>query len=152
MQQHPSRGAVFICERKAGVFMNRQELAIDVVATLISEKTTINQKIAATILMKILFTEKERKMILENPDLYPFSRNDSRVREWTKKVLFKGKCEKCGATENLEAHHIIKWADYPKGRIDLNNGMCLCHECHTEEHKNDQSYHMMKSKESRCVT
>lgn len=132
--------------------MNRQELAIDVVATLISEKTTINQKIAATILMKILFTEKERKMILENPDLYPFSRNDSRVREWTKKVLSKGKCEKCGATENLEAHHIIKWADYPKGRIDLNNGMCLCHECHTEEHKNDQSYHMMKSKESRCVT
>lgn len=34
----------------------------------------------------------------------------------------------------------------PHGRIDLNNGMCLCHACHTEEHKFDPSYHMMKSK------
>lgn len=100
--------------------------------------------------MKILFTDEERKMILEDPDLYPFSRNDSRVRTWTKQIISKGKCEKCGATENLEAHHIIKWADYPKGRVDLKNGMCLCRKCHTEEHKNDQSYFMMKSKESRC--
>ena len=37
-----------------------------------------------------------------------------------------------------------------KGRVDLENGMCLCRKCHTEEHKNDQSYFMMKSKESRC--
>ena len=124
--------------------MNHSKLAIEVVATLISEKTSINQKIAATILMKILFTDEERKMILEDPDLYPFSRNDSRVRTWTKQIISKGKCEKCGATENLEAHHIIKWADYPKGRVDLENGMCLCHKCHTEEHKNDQSYFMMK--------
>jgi hypothetical protein len=131
--------------------MNHSELAIDVVATLISEKTTIEQKIAASILMKILFTDKERKMILEDPDLYPFSRNDSRVREWTRQIISKGKCEKCCATENLEAHHIIKWADYPKGRIDLINGMCLCHKCHTEEHKDDQSYYMMKAKESRCL-
>ena len=107
--------------------MNHSKLAIEVVATLI-----------------------ERKMILEDPDLYPFSRNDSRVRTWTKQIVSKGKCEKCGATENLEAHHIIKWADYPKGRVDLENGMCLCRKCHTEEHKNDQSYFMMKSKESRC--
>lgn len=130
--------------------MNHSKLAIEVVATLISEKTSINQKIAATILMKILFTDEERKMILEDPDLYPFSRNDSRVRTWTKQIVSKGKCEKCGATENLEVHHIIKWADYPKGRVDLKNGMCLCRKCHTEEHKNDQSYFMMKSKESRC--
>ena len=130
--------------------MNHSELAIEIVATLISENTTINQKIAATILMKILFTKEERKQILEDPDLYPFNRNDSRVREWTKKIITKGKCEKCGATKNLEAHHIIRWADYPKGRIDINNGMSLCHKCHTEEHKNDQSYYMMKSKESRC--
>lgn len=130
--------------------MNHNELEIEVAATLISKKTTINQKIAASILMKILFTDEERKKILEDPDLYPFSRNNSRVREWKKKILSKGKCEKCGATNNLEAHHIIKWSDYPKGRIDINNGMCLCHKCHTEEHKNDQSYHMMKSKESGC--
>ena len=128
--------------------MNRQELAIEVIATLISEETTINQKIAATILIKILFTEKERKMILENPAIYPFDRNDPRVRAWRKTILSKGKCEKCGARKNLEAHHIIKWADHPKGRIDIKNGMCLCHRCHTKEHKDDQSYWMM---ESRCL-
>ena len=44
--------------------MNHGKLAIEVVATLISEKTSINQKIAATILMKILFTDEERKMIV----------------------------------------------------------------------------------------
>jgi len=132
--------------------MNHNKLAIDVVSTLISEETTINQKIAATILMKILFTKEERKKILEDPDLYPFSRNDSRVREWTKKIIAKGSCEKCGSTNNLEAHHIIKWADYPKGRIDVNNGMCLCHDCHAEEHKDETIYALMKSKESRCCT
>lgn len=75
-----------------------------------------------------------------------FDRNDPRVRAWKKAVLAKGKCELCGSTENLEAHHIIYWSEYPDGRIDLNNGMCLCHACHTEEHKFDPSYHMMKSK------
>ena len=130
--------------------MNYYELAIEVVTTLISENTTINQKLAASILMKVLFTEEQRKKILEDPELYPFDRNDSRVKAWTKEIVSKGKCEKCGATDNLEAHHIIKWADYPKGRIDPKNGMCLCHKCHTEEHKGDQSYYMMKAKESGC--
>ena len=40
---------------------------------------------------------------------------------------------------------IIKWSDYPAGRIDLKNGMCLCHDCHTREHQFDECYHMMKA-------
>ena len=73
--------------------------------------------------MKILFTDEERKMILEDPDLYPFSRSDSRVRTWTKQSFQKVNVKNDGATENLEAHHIIKWADYQR-RVDLENGMC----------------------------
>lgn len=42
-------------------------------------------------------------------------------------------CERCGATENLIAHHI-----FPKecgGTNDLENGLCVCRACHVEEHK-----------------
>lgn len=48
------------------------------------------------------------------------------------------------ATSELLLFFIL--ADYPQGRIDIKNGMCLCHDCHTEQHKNDTSYHMMKAK------
>ena len=31
-------------------------------------------------------------------------RNDPKVKEWTRKVLAKGKCEICGSTKQLEKH------------------------------------------------
>lgn len=121
------------------------EIIIDAVAVLIGDYS-INRKYAAILLLKALLPAKIAKDILNEDGIYPLSRDDPRVRSWVKKVVAKGKCESCGSTENLEAHHIIKWSDYPKGRIDVNNGMCLCHKCHTEEHKDDRSYWMMKAK------
>ena len=73
-------------------------------------------------------------------------RNDRYVLRWKRAVVKRGKCEKCGRTEHLEAHHKIPWAIYPKGRIDLNNGACLCDECHAEEHKDQLPYAMMMSR------
>lgn len=105
----------------------------------------IIRKQAAILLLKALLPHRILNEILEEDGVYPFDRDDARVRKWTKEVVKRGRCENCGATECLEAHHVIKWADYPKGRADLRNGQCLCHECHTNEHKYDQSYHMMKS-------
>ena len=121
------------------------DLIIDCVAVLIGDYSICRKK-AALLLLKHFLPHNFLKFLLEDSELYPFDRNDKRVREWTKKTLEKGKCEKCGSIERLEAHHFIKWADYPQGRIDVNNGMCLCHKCHTEEHKFDQSYSMMKAK------
>lgn len=121
------------------------DLIIDCVAVLIGDYD-INRKYASTIILKMLLPKEMYKSIVEDDSVGVFDRNDSRVRTWTKQVVSKGKCEICGSKENLEAHHIIKWADYPKGRIDVNNGMCLCHFCHTEEHKCDPSYFMMKAK------
>lgn len=126
----------------------KQEIIIYAIAVLIGDYE-ITRKYAAVILLKALLPHSILKKILEDDNIYPFDRDDRRVRQWTKEVLKRGKCEKCGATENLEAHHIIKWADYPKGRADLQNGRCLCHNCHTEEHKYDQSYHMMKAGRSK---
>lgn len=120
-------------------------LIVDALAVLLGNYE-IYRKQAAMLLLKMLVRDKFLKFILENTGVCPYDRNDYRVRKWTEAVVSKGSCELCGSTEHLEAHHIIKWADYPQGRIDLKNGMCLCHNCHTEEHKGDQSYHMMKAK------
>lgn len=56
-------------------------------------------------------------------------------KEWKRDVLSKGKCEKCGRTENLVPHHICNFRDYPKIRMDRENGACLCQECHREFHR-----------------
>ena len=120
-------------------------ILLDSITVLLGEYE-IERKYAALLLLKALLPSDIVAEILSDERIYPFDRTDPRVREWTKAVTSKGCCEKCGATEHLEAHHIIKWADYPKGRIDINNGMCLCHDCHTEQHRNDQSYFMMAAK------
>ena len=166
--RHPEKGVFFILGRQKMKIIKRLKAAelllerykfskptisveertailIDCVAVLIGEYE-IHRKYAALILIKYLLPVDIVKTILNDERIYPFDRNDPRVRKWIKAVTSQGYCEKCGATEQLEAHHIIKWADYPKGRIDINNGMCLCHNCHTEQHEGDQSYHMMKAK------
>ena len=123
----------------------QRELVIDAIAILLGDYE-ITRKYAAVIILKIFLPPKARKAILEDDAIYPFKRSDPRVIKWTKEVLSRGMCEACESKEHLEAHHIIKWADYPKGRADLDNGECLCHRCHTMRHANDQSYYMMKAK------
>ena len=123
------------------------ELVIDAIAVLLGDYN-ITRKYAAVLLLKALLPRKVMMAILEDDKIYPFDRNDNRVRRWTEQVVARGKCETCGSKEHLEAHHTIKWADYPKGRIDLKNGECLCHKCHTMRHEGDQSYYMMKAKYS----
>lgn len=39
------------------------------------------------------------------------------------------KCEKCGNTRYLQAHHIIPRTNYAL-RYDLKNGVALCRRCH----------------------
>lgn len=124
---------------------DQRELVIDAISVLMGDYN-ITRKYAAVLILKALLPRKLMKAILEDKDLYPFDRGDYRVIKWTKQVLERGKCEICGSEEHLEAHHIIKWADYPKGRVDLENGQCLCHKCHTEQHSGDRSYSMMKAK------
>jgi hypothetical protein len=123
----------------------QRELVIDAIAVLLGDYK-ITRKYAAILILKALLPRKLMKAVLEDDTIYPFDRNDGRVRKWTAKILEKGKCEICGSEEHLEAHHIIKWSDFPGGRIDLKNGQCLCHECHTKQHLHDPSYHMMAAK------
>lgn len=119
------------------------DVIVEAVAILLGDYSIIRKQ-AAMIILKLTLPSEFLEILFEDEMLYPFTRNDPRVRVWKNKVLSKGKCESCGSKENLDAHHIIKWSDYPMGRIDVKNGMCLCHRCHTEEHKYDNVYSMMK--------
>lgn len=51
---------------------------------------------------------------------------------WRKAVFekYSYKCVKCGSTENLVTHHICNFVDYPSLRTDIENGACLCENCH----------------------
>lgn len=126
----------------------KTEIIIEAIAVLIGDYSIIRKR-AAILLLKALLPHSILNSILEDisneEGVFPFSRNDPKVRKWTKAVLGRGKCERCGATEHLEAHHILRWAEYPKGRVDMNNGECLCHKCHTDEHIDEPSYYMMKA-------
>ncbi len=64
-------------------------------------------------------------------------RNNYEYRQWRSMVIERdnAECRSCGATENLEVHHIKSFAKHPELRTDLLNGVTLCHECHQEHHR-----------------
>ncbi|SDW30854.1 HNH endonuclease [Paenibacillus sp. PDC88] len=68
-------------------------------------------------------------------------REDKLVRAWRKGVLERCnyQCVDCGATKNLEVHHIAEWAEYPELRIVDENGEVLCNTCHATRHENISS-------------
>jgi hypothetical protein len=51
---------------------------------------------------------------------------------WVRMVLkiANYQCEICGSKENLYAHHIIPVAVNPLLAEDIDNGVCLCKNCH----------------------
>lgn len=41
----------------------------------------------------------------------------------------------------MQAHHILRWADAPSLRFDVNNGVTLCYNCHNNiVNKNEQHW------------
>lgn len=118
------------------------DMIIDAVAVLIGDYRAERKK-AAILLLKALIPHDLLQSILEDDCVFPADRNDPMVRAWKKEVLSRGRCEECGGTENLEAHHVLRWCEYPKGRVDTKNGQCLCSKCHAHEHRFERSHAMM---------
>lgn len=59
-------------------------------------------------------------------------------KDWRKNVFERDDftCKKCNQKGyDLNAHHIMSYAEYPKLRLDVENGVTLCKECHIEFHK-----------------
>lgn len=61
-------------------------------------------------------------------------------REWRKAVFSRDgyTCRACKepSSGRLNAHHIKSYAEYPELRIDVNNGITLCENCHKLVHQN----------------
>jgi len=66
------------------------------------------------------------------------NRNSKEVKNWINDVLKRDnyRCQDCGSTENLHAHHILDWSTCPESRIMLDNGITLCNHCHGLQHDN----------------
>ena len=66
----------------------------------------------------------------------------SGIQTWRKNILIKDnytcrKCKKIGELHNglLEAHHINNFRDFEELRLNINNGITLCKDCHKKIHK-----------------
>lgn len=57
------------------------------------------------------------------------------IMDFIKKVRNRDKvCKKCNSNKQLEVHHIKSWKSYPELRLDPDNGILLCKNCHIEFH------------------
>ena len=77
-------------------------------------------------------------------------RDSFEYNEWRKSVFKRDNytCQKCGKKSKkgeyayLTVHHIKQFAQYPELRFDINNGLTLCLNCHSEE----TSHEMLKNR------
>jgi hypothetical protein len=52
------------------------------------------------------------------------------------KEIFNFECQICNERKrNLESHHLNAWSLCPEQRFNIDNGVCLCKECHSLFHK-----------------
>jgi hypothetical protein len=72
-------------------------------------------------------TKKEREI----------GRNIEGYSDWLFQVKKKANfiCDCCGIKGNkLHSHHLNNYKDFPELRLCINNGVCLCENCHMEFH------------------
>lgn len=128
-----------------GCVDNPEDTIVTAYAILLDDKSEWWRKKACCLLLKALVRSDFLEFILKD-DSTPFDRNDKRVHAWTKAIKKRDSCELCGSTEHLEAHHIMRWSEYPSGRIDLKNGLCLCARCHAKQHEGEPAEKLILSK------
>lgn len=78
-------------------------------------------------------TDEERKLMEER------RQGNSEYRLWAYKVKERDDftCNCCGDNKggNLVSHHLNAWNKFKEQRYDIENGVCLCEQCHKEFHK-----------------
>jgi len=75
----------------------------------------------------------------ETPKIKKLKPNQYRKYQniWSSLVKLIGdyKCNRCGSTEQLVAHHIEEWKHNEKLRYSTDNGEVLCRSCHMKHHQ-----------------
>lgn len=63
-------------------------------------------------------------------------RNSPQFRAWIKAVLTRDgfRCQHCGSTRHLHAHHIVPFSENQFLGLDVGNGITLCVYCHSKVH------------------
>ncbi|WAX26338.1 hypothetical protein [Ralstonia phage p2110] len=104
------------------------------VAQLLSDDATPIEKTASGVLLDIIVPGWRDRC----PELVGVitERGDYRVQLWRAAVFERDghRCIKCGATDQLHAHHRARWVDAPFLRVVVENGVTLCGDCHRDEH------------------
>lgn len=90
---------------------------------------------ANSCILDILFKDW-RKIVDETVLGKVVNRSSVEVRDWRNKVLTRdnNECVDCGSIKNLHAHHILHWSSNPEFRLNVNNGITLCGDCHSKAH------------------
>ena len=80
--------------------------------------------------------EAEDGSIKNSIKFYIGPTEDIRLIEWREAIKKNAgyRCEKCGQTEHLHAHHKHPADEFPDEKYDIRNGECLCEECHRKIH------------------
>ena len=55
-------------------------------------------------------------------------------RIWAYMVKKGARCAVCGTIKNRHAHHVNHATYFPYQRFDVENGVCLCGDCHSHYH------------------
>ncbi len=66
------------------------------------------------------------------------NRSTPEYKHWRESVFKRDNytCQSCNARGvELNAHHVIRWADSKKERFNIHNGITLCRPCHIQTHR-----------------
>lgn len=63
-------------------------------------------------------------------------RSTPEYNEWRKSVYRRDNftCQDCGSKDDIIAHHLKSFNDYPEFRFSVDNGVTLCRPCHKKRH------------------
>ena len=63
-------------------------------------------------------------------------RNSERYKQWRSAVFKRDgyKCQDCGVSADIQAHHVKTWKNSKELRYDVDNGITLCRKCHLKAH------------------
>lgn len=91
----------------------------------------------ARILFSVVSLDAEQKAEKQQPKRI---RNSGEYKEWRDAVFARDNftcqhCKKQGG--KLNAHHIKPFKDYPELRLDIDNGITLCYDCHCAVHRGE---------------
>lgn len=104
---------------------------IDVISDL---KTSAVQKRAARVILNLKYGAEKTNELIEGFAVVT-NRNDPLVGRWKRKIKERDRvCQCCGASEDLQVHHISHWSTDPVNRINEANGVLLCRNCHALQH------------------